>query len=525
MFRIYRFFILLVVFNFFELKAQIYVDKSFYLVDELNLKEVSENDKFLIDSCLKIYHKSNIDTVKLSALAAIVEDCWDDNVWPKYNNEIYLQVSNKLNTKNDLKNDELFYYKKLLGACLNNIAYNLDIQGETDSALFYYNQCLKLFNEIKDNVGLADTYNNMGYIFRYQGNIPKALEYYQKSLKLNQELNNKKGIALVLNNLSLIYTRNNDLIQAEKFLIESMNLKIEINDVHGLGYTYINLADIYRLKNLKKQAIEFYLKAISTLDSLGEKNGVANCYNNLGLIYFNDNELDLADKFFKKSMDLNIELHNINLTAISAVNMGNLYIKRKNYNQAEKYGLLALKYAKDGGYIEALRDASALLYNVNKAKGNYKQALEMYELRSLMHDSMINDNNKKEAIRSQLQYSYEKQAVADSIKNAEEKKIIQAQILVQKTQLKQEKTKRIALYGGLILVIIFAGVMYNRFKVTNRQKLVIESQNKLVENQKQIIEDKHMEVLDSIRYAKRIQDAIMTSQNYIERNIKRLKGS
>ncbi|MGE0561064.1 MAG: tetratricopeptide repeat protein [Flavobacteriales bacterium] len=519
--------IFLLVFVFFlqgnGLRSQSLGDKSFYITDSLNLDEISMNDKLLIDSCLKVFHKSKIDTVKLSALAAIVEDCWDDNIWPKYNKIIYEKVNKHIYSSDKISKTELFFYKKLLGACLNNMAYSLDIQGETDSALFYYNKCLLVFNEIKDKIGLADTYNNMGYIYRYQGNVPKAIEYYQKSLKLNQELNNKKGIALVLNNLSLIYNRNNDLVQAEKLLLESMDLKIEINDVHGLGYTYINLADIYRLKKLKKQAIEFYLKAITTLDSLGEKNGVANCYNNLGLIYFNDNELDLADKFFQKSMDLNIQLNNINLIAISAVNMGNLNIKRKNYKQAEKYGLLALKYAKDGGYIEALRDAAALLYNVNKVNGNYKQALEMYELRSLMHDSMINDNNRKEAIRSQLQYSYEKQAVADSIKNAEEKRIIQAQILLQDTQLKQEKTKRIALYGGLILVIIFAGFMYNRFKVTNKQKLVIESQNKLVENQKQIIEDKHMEVLDSIRYAKRIQDALMTSQNYIERNIKRLK--
>lgn len=524
MFRINSIIIFLVVFNFFELKSQTYADKSFYLVDALNLKDVSENDKLLIDSCLKTYHKSNVDTVKLSALAAIVEDCWDDNVWPKYNDEIYFQVSNKLNTKKDFKKEELFYYKKLLGACLNNIAYNLDIQGETDSALLYYNKCLIVFNEIKDKVGLADTYNNMGYIYRYQGNIPKALEYYQRALKLNQELKNKKGIALVLNNLSLIYSRNNDLEQAEKLLVESMNLKIEINDIHGLGYAFINLADIYRLKNLKKQAIEFYLKAISTLDSIGEQNGVANCYNNLGLIYFNDNDLNLAEKYFKKSMNLNIQLNNINLIAISGVNLGNLNIKQKKYKEAEYFGLLAMKYAKEGGYVEAVRDAAALLYKVNKEKGNYKQALEMYELRSLMHDSMVNDNNKKEAIRSQLQYSYEKQFVADSIKNAEEKKIIQAQILVQETQLKQEKTKRIALYGGLILVLVFAGFMYNRFKVTNRQKLVIENQNVIVEKQKHIIEEKHKEVLDSIRYAKRIQDALLTSQTYIERSIKRLKG-
>ncbi|OFY96314.1 MAG: hypothetical protein A3K10_16355 [Bacteroidetes bacterium RIFCSPLOWO2_12_FULL_31_6] len=41
--------------------------------------------------------------------------------------------------------------------------------------------------------------------------------------------------------------------------------------------------------------------------------------------------------------------------------------------------------------------------------------------------------------------------------------------------------------------------------------------------QKNLVEEKNSEIIASIRYAKRIQDALMTSQKYIERNINRLK--
>ena len=41
--------------------------------------------------------------------------------------------------------------------------------------------------------------------------------------------------------------------------------------------------------------------------------------------------------------------------------------------------------------------------------------------------------------------------------------------------------------------------------------------------QKDLVEEKNSEIIASIRYAKRIQDALMTSQKYIERNINRLK--
>ena len=39
---------------------------------------------------------------------------------------------------------------------------------------------------------------------------------------------------------------------------------------------------------------------------------------------------------------------------------------------------------------------------------------------------------------------------------------------------------------------------------------------------KELVEEKQKEILDSIRYAKRIQTALITSEKYIERNINRL---
>jgi hypothetical protein len=58
-------------------------------------------------------------------------------------------------------------------------------------------------------------------------------------------------------------------------------------------------------------------------------------------------------------------------------------------------------------------------------------------------------------------------------------------------------------------------VIYNRLKVTQQQKVIIEIQ-------KELVEEKQKEILDSIRYAKRIQDALLTPKTYIERNINRL---
>lgn len=56
------------------------------------------------------------------------------------------------------------------------------------------------------------------------------------------------------------------------------------------------------------------------------------------------------------------------------------------------------------------------------------------------------------------------------------------------------------------------------------EQRVIERTAEVV-SQKELVEEKNNEIIASIRYAKRIQDALMTSQKYIERNINRLKSS
>ncbi len=85
---------------------------------------------------------------------------------------------------------------------------------------------------------------------------------------------------------------------------------------------------------------------------------------------------------------------------------------------------------------------------------------------------------------------------------------------------------------GLISIIIG----YNRYRtanllkkqkqleiiVSNRTQEVVNQKNE-IQSQKQSIEEKQKEILDSIRYAKRIQTAILANEKYIEKNINRLK--
>ena len=56
-----------------------------------------------------------------------------------------------------------------------------------------------------------------------------------------------------------------------------------------------------------------------------------------------------------------------------------------------------------------------------------------------------------------------------------------------------------------------------------RSLKINKEQNKIISLQKDIVEEKQKEILDSIRYAKRIQNSLLPSEKYIEKNILKLK--
>jgi serine phosphatase RsbU (regulator of sigma subunit) len=60
------------------------------------------------------------------------------------------------------------------------------------------------------------------------------------------------------------------------------------------------------------------------------------------------------------------------------------------------------------------------------------------------------------------------------------------------------------------MVLIFAVFIFNRFRITKKQKLIIE-------RQKELVEEHRKEIIDSITYAKRLQQAILPPKEEIKK--------
>jgi class 3 adenylate cyclase len=147
-------------------------------------------------------------------------------------------------------------------------------------------------------------------------------------------------------------------------------------------------------------------------------------------------------------------------------NLCAIYVLRKDFRKAITFGNEALTLSRALGYPQNIRNSAQSLVSAYKGLGMYPQAFEMLNLYKRMNDSINNRELRKNLIRRQLQFDYDRKTLADSIRNLAERQVVAE-------RLRKEKTRRMALWGGLLLTIVFGGIMDNRFLLTRRQKVQI----------------------------------------------------
>ena len=414
------------------------------------------------------------------------------------------------------------FYLRYLASAFNNIGYVSSNQGGVSKALKFYGQSLEIQKELADQLGIASTLNNMGLIYKYQGDISNAIEYYHRSLKIYENMSDKPGIAITLSNIGVIYDSQGESRKAIDYFFKSLKIREEVGEKFAIAHSQFKIGSVYMNKGEISKALDYFNKSLKIREDINDKEGVSYCLNLIGQIYRNRGETDNSLKYFQKSLQLSKEIDD-KKGEISSLNfIAEIMLKNGNMVKAQENAYQGFELANELGFPEFNVQTASTLKKIYRKQGKYKDALKMYEFEIQMRDSINNQETKKASIKKQFQYEYEKKAAADSVKHTEEQKVKNAQLQAQAASLKQEETQRYALYGGLLLVIGFSLFVFNRFRVTQKQKKVIEEQKVLVDKAYEQLHEKNKEVMDSITYARRIQRALITPDAYIDKVLNKL---
>lgn len=432
---------------------------------------------------------------------------------------LFLLISGQINAQNtdslwqvyrDTKNHDTIRLE-----AFNDIAWNL-LFTNPDSAYLLGHEELEKAKALKLPKWESKALNTIGASYQVKGNFLKAIEFYQQSLKLREKLGDTRGVSSSLANIGSIYISIGEFEKALYYQMKSLKIFEQIGNKAGMASALNNMGVIYNNLSDQTKALDYNLRSLALYKEIGDKQGIAACNDNIGVIYMNMKQYDKALKYQLESYAIDEEIGDKGSTATVLAAIGRTYLKQKKYDLALESALKGKKLSVEVGDIIAEREASSALYDIYKATGKKDKALDNYERYIVLKDSILKEENQRAINNKELQYEYEKKAAADSVKHEEEKRVKDALIDARDAKIEQDKTQKWALFGGLCLLMVSGGVMYNRFRIIRRQKAVIEAKNKETEVQKEIIEAKQKEILASISYAKRLQEAILPPQSMIK---------
>jgi tetratricopeptide (TPR) repeat protein/serine phosphatase RsbU (regulator of sigma subunit) len=425
-----------------------------------------------------------------------------------------------------------------IASSYNNIGIIHYAQGRYAEALEAFQKALTIRERIGDQQGIANSYNNIGIIHKTQGRYAEALESYQKALTIRERIGDQQGIASSYNNIGLIHKTQGRYAEALESHQKALAIHERIGDQQGIASSYNNIGLIHTNQGRYAEALESYQKALTIRERIGDQQGIAACYGNIGNIHADQGRYAEALEAYQKALTILKRTGDQRGIAVSYYNIGNVHGDQRRYAKALEAYKKALPIAQslqlhdllDDIYIHLAQTDSALA--ASGQKHLWKSAYLHHRLYAAYKDSVLNEASIRKQAQLESQYEYEKKTALLKAEQEKERALADA-------QLRQRETQRnlsllalgIALIGLATFAILYRKIRQQRdliqkqsdeiqqknlaleqynaeLKSTNQ---ALEESNRIIQQQAESLLEKNEEILDSIRYAERIQRAILPS--------------
>lgn len=390
---------------------------------------------------------------------------------------------------------------------LDKLAWNLSYEN-LDSGFLYAQKSLYLATKLNNFFHQGKAYNTIGTIYTDKGKFKEATEAFNSAIFYYEKANSKSGVGYVYANMSNIEQKRGNFDRMLKCLMKSHEYFTEVQELRGLAGVSHNLAAYYIEKGNLDSAYHFINISLKINREKKWEYYIANNISVIAQIETTKGNLALADQYFNEAKAIFIQLESSYDICHLLQTQSDINIKNKRYREAISQLLEAKSIAEEIGLNDDLRMIHQNLSLCYENSGDLSKALIHYKKYSEIKDSVRNEenmrqlnelNNKMENTEREKQIELLKKD--NNIKSLESEK--------QKDKLAKQNLFLIIAIGFSLLFIILVFVLYRG----NQTK---QKNNKLLSHQKEIIEEKNKEIVDSINYARRLQEAILPGVQQIK---------
>ncbi len=387
-------------------------------------------------------------------------------------------------------------------------------RSDLDTAMYYALEAEKLSKEIGYLRGLGNAKRFKSFAYSGLGEYDKATVEMDSALIIYQQVGDS---ILILDAMveSARITQDKGLYEESiTAYLDALSLARSINNEDSEARIHNYLGGIYNTQKQYKQAIDSYSKALEIVRRNNIIRGVSACLTNLAAVYSNMGDNTKAVEFGKEALEIKRELKDVLGTARVLDNLANAHCRLGNYDQAEIYAQEASILAQQIGDPTLANNITNTQACIAFEKGDYQGAVSitreiedrigastnlelqvktyrrLYEaygklgqfeeahsyglLWQMMSDSVY--NTQKLAITNELEAKYQNE------QRSREIELLESEKELQELQLTQRENERNGIILISVVILIFAGLIYNQFRIKKKANKQLRELDKFKSN-------------------------------------------
>lgn len=440
------------------------------------------------DSLLAVVNGSGNDTMKVKAL---------NQLGLNYYQQADLGRSQRYLNEALVKSQRMGYKR---GIAISSALLGSVMMAKNDNAmaLRYNFKSLEVYRSINDTTCLnyLNNLNNVATVYKQLGIYNKSLEYYLRALNICEKTNKDEIIIFLNNNIASIYNSKSEYDKAITYYTTAFNMAQKSEDtLSNYPNIFFGFGDIYFSKKDLDKSLSYYKRFLNIGEAIGDSSYM--CSANIGIadVYKSQGKFDTAIKYLNQSLLFKDDERN----ATAHLSLGEIYMAQKNYKSSSINLNNSLQLGKKIQFKEIICNTYKNLYRLDSCTNNCTNAIEHHKLYIAYRDSMYNLESEKKMVATELNYNFDKEK--SLIKFQQEQKDIRNNMII---------TGVVIL---LLLITIICFIVYRGYLNKNKA-------HKIISYQKHLVDEKQKEILDNITYAKRIQSAVLPSNDYINEHAK-----
>lgn len=457
-------------------KAHLIYEKRNFNTESINsligiangLSRIKKNSESIdtLNHLLDVY-KDSLTITKKSFVYQLISE----NYYEQGNNLIaikYLDSSAYIEKENELLSDLANTYNSI------GIIYN-DI-GDYKNAIYYYDQCEELANEIQDSILVSYMLHNKAIIYYQWGVFDEALDLFLKSKDLSLKLGRTEELPLSYSSIALIYHELEDFQKAKQYYLESIRLSIENDDMETKTVSLHNLGELMLKQNRTDTALKLLNQSLKYEMEMQNTLGIAQSKSMIASVYVDLNKFPLAFEYFSDAETVFKKFGSRSDLASLYVEMGKAHSILNNDSLSVSYLKKGLEISEQIDDVPTIMDAYKFISENYERMLDFENALFYYKLYEQLNDSIFDENATKRI--DYLGLRIEKQEKEKQLEQLEsEQKLLKA----------EKETRSIQLITAIsisILVIIFFSIMYiiikrSENKTKQQYQVLRESEQKI----------------------------------------------